>query len=106
MVLDQGDNVSKARLWQVVQQWLKEWPERGETPGQRSKEAVNLVTVKWGEKEVHYLHLPRTLGMLTGCVYLTWLSAEGRLKCAKLSKRIEAATVWQRVTAGTFDLLV
>lgn len=45
MVLDQGDNVSEARLWQVVQQWSKEWPERGETPGQRSKEAVNLVTV-------------------------------------------------------------
>ena len=37
--------MSKARLWKVVQQWLKEWPERGETPQQRSKEALNLVTV-------------------------------------------------------------
>ena len=59
-----------------------------------------------GEKEVPYLHLPRILSVPTRCVCSTQLSGKGLLKCPELSKRMEAATAWPRVTPGRLEVLV
>lgn len=44
--------------------------------------------------------------MPTECACSTWLSAEELLQCLKLSKRIEAVPVWQRVATVRLELLV